>query len=80
MPAPPPELSEWLMPLLQPAVILAGVGLIVNQLGKRIDDLKDSVNKRIDDPGKQIDNLREGRKGTRKEVKELHDERCKTSR
>ena len=41
----PPELREWLTTLLQPAVILAGVGLIV----KRIDDLRDSLNKRIDD-------------------------------
>ncbi|WP_143324633.1 hypothetical protein [Candidatus Synechococcus spongiarum] len=45
MPAVPPELREWLTTPLQPAVILAGVGLIM----KRIDDLRDSVNKRIDD-------------------------------
>ncbi|MYF36211.1 MAG: hypothetical protein F4226_05320 [Synechococcus sp. SB0678_bin_12] len=31
--------------LLQPAVILAGVGLIM----KRIDDLRDSLNKQTDD-------------------------------
>ncbi|MDE0647967.1 MAG: hypothetical protein OXI08_08005 [Cyanobacteria bacterium MAG IRC4_bin_6] len=45
MPAVPPELREWLTTLLQPTVILAGVGLIM----KRIDDLRDSLNKQTDD-------------------------------
>ena len=45
MPAIPPGLSEWLTLLTQPAVILVGVGLLINQLNKRIDD----QNKRIDD-------------------------------
>jgi len=42
--------------LTQPAVILLGVGLIVNQqnrlidaMGKRIDDLREDMNKRIDE-------------------------------
>jgi len=48
----PPELREWLTTLLQSALILAGVGLIM----KRIDDLRDSVNKRIDDL--RVDNQR----------------------
>ena len=55
MPALPPELTEWLTLLTQPAVILLGVGLYVNLQNKRIDDL----NKRIDDLNKRIDDLRE---------------------
>ena len=45
MPTLPPELTEWLTLLTQPAVILLGVGLYVNLQNKRMDDL----NKRIDD-------------------------------
>jgi len=62
MPAIPPALSEWLALLTQPAVILLGVGLIVNQQNKRTDDL----NKRMDDlregMNKRIDELREDMK------------------
>ena len=43
MPAVPAGLSEWLALLTQPAVILVGVGLIVNQQNKRIDDLREDV-------------------------------------
>ena len=45
MPAVPPGLTEWVGLLVQPAVILAGGALFLNQLNKRIDD----QNKRIDD-------------------------------
>ena len=45
MPTPPPGLIEWLGLLVQPAVILGGGALFLNQLNKRIDD----QNKRIDD-------------------------------
>ena len=55
MPTLPPELTEWLTLLTQPAVILLGVGLYVNLQNKRIDDL----NKRMDDLNKRIDDLRE---------------------
>ena len=51
----PPELTEWLTLLTQPAVILLGVGLYVNLQNKRMDDL----NKRMDDLNKRIDDLRE---------------------
>ena len=60
MPALTPELGEWLKLLVQPALILAGVGLYVNLLNKRIDDL----NKRIDD-------LRDDMKEIGKDVKAL---------
>ena len=43
MPALPPELTEWLTLLTQPAVILLGVGLYVNLQNKRIDDLREDV-------------------------------------
>ena len=43
MPALPPELTEWLTRLTQPAVILLGVGLYVNLQNKRIDDLREDV-------------------------------------
>ena len=55
MPTLPPELTEWLTLLTQPAVILLGVGLYVNLQNKRMDDL----NKRMDDLNKRIDDLRE---------------------
>ena len=42
---PPPGLIEWLGLLVQPAVILGGGALFLNQLNKRIDD----QNNRIDD-------------------------------
>ena len=45
MPTPPPGLTEWLGLLVQPAAILGGGALFLNQLNKRIDD----QNKRIDD-------------------------------
>ena len=45
MPTPSPGLMEWLGLLVQPAVILGGGALFLNQLNKRIDD----QNKRIDD-------------------------------
>ena len=68
MPAVPPELGEWLKLLLQPAVILVGVGLIVNQQNRRIDDLRSDMGKWIDalrsDLGKmevKVDRLLEGR-------------------
>ena len=63
MPAPPPGLMEWLGLLVQPAVILGGGALFLNQLNKRIDD----QNKRIDD-------LREDVKEIRKKVDDLGDE------
>jgi len=62
MPAIPPALSEWLALLTQPAVILLGVGLIVNQQNKRIDDLREDMNKRMDDLNKRMDDLREDMK------------------
>jgi len=40
-------------------VILLGVGLIVNQQNKRIDHLRDSMNKRIDDLTADVKELRE---------------------
>ena len=43
MPPVPPGLGEWLALLTQPAVILVGVGLLINQQNKRIDDLREDV-------------------------------------
>ncbi|MCY4236288.1 MAG: hypothetical protein OXE74_08360, partial [Cyanobacteria bacterium MAG CAR2_bin_4] len=71
MPVIPPGLSEWLALLTQPAVILVGVGLIVNQQNRLIDALRDSMNKRIDDMNKRIDNLQGDVKEIQKDVKEL---------
>ncbi|MYF36352.1 MAG: hypothetical protein F4226_06070 [Synechococcus sp. SB0678_bin_12] len=43
MPAIPHSLIEWLALFTQPAVNLLGVGLYVNLLNKRIDELKDDM-------------------------------------
>ena len=75
MPAIPPGLSGWLALLTQPAVILLGVGLIVNQqnrlidaMGKRIDELREDVkeirkdvNARLDKLDTKVDRLLEAR-------------------
>ena len=64
MPAIPPALGEWFALLSQPTVILIGVGLIVNQLNKRIDDLRSDLAKPDDrqredmqELGKKVDEL-----------------------
>ena len=43
MPNLPPGLAEWLGLLVQPAAILGGGALFVNQLNKRIDDLRSDM-------------------------------------
>ena len=43
MPPVSPGLSEWLALLSQPAVILVGVGLLINQQNKWIDDSREGV-------------------------------------
>ena len=43
MPAVPPELGEWLTTLLQPAVILAGVGLIMKRIDGKVDRLVETL-------------------------------------
>ena len=62
MPAGPPGFSEWLTTLLQPAVIPVGVGLMLNQPGKRIDDLREDRK----ETRKDIKDI--------KDIKELRDE------
>ena len=63
MPAIPPDPREWLTLLTQPAVILIGVGLIVNQQNRLIDALS-----------KRVDELREDQKETQGKVDDLRDE------
>jgi len=67
MPTPPPGLIEWLGLLVQPAVILGGGALFLNQL-----------NKRIDDQGKRIDNLRSDMKDglTKLETRQREDNKA----
>ena len=43
MPVVPSGRTEWLALLTQPAAILVGVGLLINQRNKRIDDLREDV-------------------------------------
>ena len=60
MPAVPPGLSEWLALLTQPAVILVGVGLLINQQNKRIDDLREDVKElrqKVDDLSDEVKGL-----------------------
>lgn len=71
LPAIPPGLTEWLALLTPPAVILVGVGLIVNRQNRLIEALRDSMNKEIDDMNKRIDDLQGDVKEIQKDVKEL---------
>ena len=78
MPAVPSGLSEWLALLTQPAVILVGVGLIVNQQNKRIDDLREDVKElraehRADNKAlnEKVDDLRDEVKGLPLKIMEM---------
>ena len=78
MPAVPAGLSEWLALLTQPAVILVGVGLIVNQQNKRIDDLREDVKElraehRADSKAlnEKVDDLRDKVKGLPLKIMEM---------
>ena len=67
MPAVPPGLTEWLALLTQPAVILVGVGLLVNQQNKRIDDLREDVK----ELRQKVDNLSGEVKGLPMKIMEM---------
>ena len=67
MPAIPPGLSEWLALLTQPAVILGGVGLLINQQNKRIDDLREDVK----ELRQKVDNLSDEVKGLPMKIMEM---------
>ena len=67
MPAIPPGLSEWLALLTQPAVILVGVGLLINQQNKRIDDLREDVK----ELRQKVDNLSDEVKGLPMKIMEV---------
>ena len=58
MPAVPPELGEW----FSPGIIAAAGALLLNQLmnriGKRIDSLEATTNRRFDEQDKKLDDLR----------------------
>ncbi|MXW40726.1 MAG: hypothetical protein F4Z75_06260 [Synechococcus sp. SB0668_bin_15] len=60
MPTVPPGLTERLALLTQPAVILVGMGLLINQRNKRIDDLREDVKelrKKVDDLSDEVKGL-----------------------
>ena len=61
---------EWLGLLVQPAVILGGGALFLNQLNKRIDD----QNKRIDDLREDVKELRAEHRADNKALNEKVDD------